>query len=140
MADTYNLQRFLDAQAGIYEQALAELQAGKKHSHWMWFVFPQLKGLGHSATAQLYGLSGLDEANAYITHAVLGPRLHACTNALLAGQSRSAREILGSPDDMKLCSCMTLFATLNQEPNVFSQVLEQFFDGHADPLTLARVG
>jgi uncharacterized protein (DUF1810 family) len=140
MADPYNLQRFVDAQAPTYEHALAELQAGKKQSHWMWFIFPQLAGLGHSTNAQLYGITGLDEANAFITHPILGPRLHACTNALLAWQSRSAREILGSPDDTKLCSCMTLFATLTHEPNVFSQVLEHFFNGHADPLTLARVG
>lgn len=140
MADIYNLQRFVDAQASTYDQALAELKAGKKQSHWMWFIFPQLKGLGHSATAQLYGISGLDEANAYITHPVLGPRLQACTNAILAWGERSARDILGSPDDTKLCSSMTLFATLTHEPNVFSQVLQHFFDGHADPHTLSRVG
>ncbi|MEK1942001.1 MAG: DUF1810 domain-containing protein [Pseudomonas sp.] len=140
MADKYNLQRFVDAQATTYEQALAELQAGRKQSHWMWFIFPQLKGLGHSDTAQRYGISGLDEANAYLTHPVLGPRLRVCTDAILAWGQRSARDIFGSPDDMKLCSCMTLFATLSHEPGLFSQVLEQFFDGHADPLTLARVG
>lgn len=140
MADIHNLQRFVDAQATTYEQALAELRAGKKQSHWMWFIFPQLQGLGHSANAQLYGICGLDEANAYVTHPILGPRLHACTHALLAWSARSAREIFGSPDDTKLCSCMTLFATLSHEPDVFSEVLDMFFDGHADPLTLARVG
>ncbi len=140
MADIHNLQRFVDAQASTYDQALAEIQAGQKRSHWMWFIFPQLKGLGHSANSEFYGISGLDEANAYITHPILGPRLHACTTALLAWPDRSARDILGSPDDTKLCSCMTLFATLTHEPNIFSQVLEHFFAGHADPLTLARVG
>src|SRR6218665_853066 len=139
MADIYNLQRFIDAQASTYDQALAELKAGKKQSHWMWFIFPQLKGLGHSATAQLYGISGLDEANAYITHPILGPRLPARTHAILAWGERSAREIFGSPDDAKLCSSMTLFTTLTHEPNVFSQVLHHFFDGHADPHTLSRV-
>jgi len=140
MTDPYNLQRFVDAQATTYDTALAELQAGKKRSHWMWFIFPQLKGLGHSDTAQRYGITSLVEANAYITHPVLGPRLKACTSAILAWTDRSARDIFGTPDDMKLCSCMTLFATLTHETTVFSQVLDQFFDGHADPLTLARVG
>ena len=84
MADKYNLQRFVDAQATTYEQALAELQAGRKQSHWMWFIFPQLRGLGHSDTAQRYGISGLDEANAYLSHPVLGPRLRGCTDAILA--------------------------------------------------------
>ncbi|GLK88002.1 DUF1810 domain-containing protein [Pseudomonas turukhanskensis] len=140
MADPYNLQRFVDAQASTYEHALAELEAGKKQSHWMWFIFPQLEGLGHSANAQRYGISGLDEANAYVTHPILGPRLHACAEALLAWSQRTAREIFGSPDDIKLCSSMTLFATLPPENNVFAQVLEHFFEGHADPLTLARVG
>ena len=140
MADPYNLQRFLDAQASTYERALAELEAGKKQSHWMWFIFPQLEGLGHSANAQRYGIRGLDEANAYVTHPILGPRLHACAEALLVWRHRTAREIFGSPDDIKLCASMTLFATLPPENNVFHQVLEHFFEGHADPLTLARVG
>ncbi|MEN0108694.1 MAG: DUF1810 domain-containing protein [Pseudomonas sp.] len=140
MADIHNLQRFVDAQAATYDQALAELQAGRKQSHWMWFIFPQLHGLGHSANAQHYGIAGLDEANAYVSHPILGPRLHACTTALLAWSQRSANEIFGTPDDTKLCSSMTLFATLAHEPNIFAQVLEVFFEGHADPLTLARVG
>src|SRR5690606_36748191 len=110
MPEPYDLQRFVDAQQSIYPQALAELRAGYKQSHWMWFVFPQIAGLGHSSMAQRYAIADLHEAQAYLQHPLLGPRLEECAQALLQHPDRTARQILGSPDDMKLRSSMTLFA------------------------------
>ena len=136
--DPHDLERFVAAQEGVYARALDELRDGAKQSHWMWFVFPQVRGLGSSAMAQRYAIAGLDEARAYLGHPVLGPRLVACARALLEVQGRSAREILGSPDDLKLRSSMTLFAQVSDDP-VFRQVLERYFDGDADPLTLSAV-
>jgi uncharacterized protein (DUF1810 family) len=137
VADPYNLQRFLDAQDGVFSVALAELFAGSKRSHWMWFVFPQLAGLGRSPTAQFYSIGGLDEARAYLDHPILGQRLRASVEALLpwAGR-RTAGQVLGELDALKLRSSLTLFDAV--EPNgPFAHGLEAFFGGERDPRTLA---
>jgi uncharacterized protein (DUF1810 family) len=139
MRDPYDLQRFVEAQAPVYERALAELRAGRKESHWMWFVFPQIAGLGHSAMAQHYAISDMNEARAYLEHELLGPRLHEYAQAMLLHSDRSARQILGSPDDVKLRSSMTLFTTVAPDQAIFRQVLDTFFDGEADPATLSRL-
>jgi len=138
MADPFNLQRFVDAQAGAYPRALAEIRAGAKRTHWMWFVFPQIAGLGFSPMAQAYAISGLDEARAYLAHPVLGPRLLECAAAALAVPGRSAREVFGTPDDLKFRSSMTLFAHASDAP-VFRAALDRYFDGAEDPLTVARL-
>ena len=136
---TFDLSRFTTAQAGVYQQALAELRAGDKRSHWMWFVFPQIAGLGASATAQRYAIASIDEARAYLADPVLGPRLIECASALLAVEGRSAEQILGFPDDLKLRSSMTLFARAAPEIEVFQQVLDHYYDGKPDPQTLNKV-
>lgn len=125
--DTWNLQRFVDAQRPVWDQALAELRAGRKHTHWMWFVFPQLEGLGNSAMARRYALRGRDEALAYLLHPLLGPRLEEATRALFAHQEHSAHDILGSPDDLKLRSCLTLFTALSPAGSLYQQALARFF-------------
>jgi uncharacterized protein (DUF1810 family) len=135
MDDPFGLQRFVDAQQGIYPQVRNELAAGCKRSHWMWFVFPQLKGLGRSATAQHYGIASRDEAQAYWTHPLLGPRLRECTELVLAVEGRSAHEIFGPPDDLKFRSCMTLFAAATGEP-LFGRALRKYFGGQGDEQTL----
>ena len=140
VADDHDLERFLTAQASTYDAALAELRAGRKRTHWMWFVFPQLRGLGRSETARFYGIASLAEARAYLDHEVLGTRLVQCAEALLPHEGKSAREIMGSPDDVKLRSSMTLFAAVAGEGSVFSEVLDRFFDGQPDPLTLGALG
>ena len=142
MPDQYKLQRFLDAQTDTYNHALDELKAGRKQTHWMWFVFPQLAGLGRSDTAQRYAISDLDEASAYAAHPVLGPRLEACAQALLGWRQRTAAQILGSPDDIKLRSSMTLFALAVPQNPVFTEVLKVFFSGEQDEgtLELAQAG
>lgn len=140
MPAPYALQRFVDAQQSQYQQALDELRAGRKRTHWMWFVFPQLQGLGHSAMAQRYAISGRDEALAYLQHPLLGARLRACTEAMLEHRSASAQRILGSPDDRKFHSCMTLFARTAPQPALFEEALRAFFDGRPDPASLARLG
>lgn len=129
------LQRFLDAQAPVIDTALSELRAGRKRSHWMWFVFPQLAALGRSGTAKFYGIGSLEEARRYLAHPVLGARLLACTEAVLAHAGRGAHAIFGSPDDLKFRSCMTLFGRADPEQAVFRRALDAFFDGE-DPLTL----
>jgi uncharacterized protein (DUF1810 family) len=137
VSDPYNLQRFLDAQDGVVETALAELRAGSKQSHWMWFVFPQLSSLGRSPTAQFYGIGSIDEARAYLTHPTLGARLRECVEALLpwAGR-RNPEQILGSIDAIKLRSTLTLFDQV--EPvSLFARGLEAFFAGKRDERTLA---
>jgi uncharacterized protein (DUF1810 family) len=131
-----DLDRFVSAQAGVYREALAELTAGRKRTHWMWFIFPQIAGLGSSPAAQRYAIASLDEARAYLAHPVLGPRLRECADALLAVEGKSAEEILGYPDDLKLRSSMTLFARAADDPDVFEAVLERYYDG-PDPRTLA---
>ena len=130
------LDRFVSAQASVYPSALAELAAGRKRTHWMWFIFPQIAGLGSSPAAQRYAIASLDEARAYLAHPVLGPRLRECARALLAVEGKSAEKILGYPDDLKLRSSMTLFARAADDPDVFEAVLERYYDG-PDPRTLA---
>ncbi len=134
---SFDLQRFVDAQAHVHERALAELQGGRKRSHWMWFVFPQIAGLGHSSMAQRYAIASLDEANAYLAHAVLGPRLRACTQAVLDLRGRDAYTIFGSPDDLKFHSSMTLF-DLVAPGDAFSVALEKYFVGKPDARTLQK--
>ncbi|WP_019949751.1 DUF1810 domain-containing protein [Hymenobacter aerophilus] len=131
------LQHFLDAQQSTYQTALTEIQNGRKRSHWMWFIFPQLKGLGFSETARFYGLDGATEAAAYLAHPVLGPRLVEICEALLQQPATDATRIFGSPDDLKLCSSMTLFGAVPGAPTVFGRVLERFYGGQSDPKTLA---
>lgn len=135
--DPHNLQRFVDAQDrdGTYEGALAELRAGHKTSHWMWFVFPQLAGLGTSAMAQTYAIGSLGEAVAYLDHPVLGPRLRQCARTLAAHSDLTARQILGEIDAVKLRSSMTLFARAAPEEEIFQQVLDRFYDGARDERT-----
>ncbi len=138
--DPYDLNRFILAQEKDYAPALAEIRSGRKRTHWMWYIFPQIDGLGFSQTARRYAIRGLDEARAYLEHPVLGPRLRECAEAVLAVQGRSAREIFGAPDDLKLRSCGTLFAEVSAEGSVFRRVLEEYFGGDADGRTLALLG
>ncbi|WP_150303625.1 DUF1810 domain-containing protein [Pseudomonas saliphila] len=140
MNDPFRLQRFVDAQEPLYERALAELRAGRKRSHWMWFIFPQISGLGRSDMAQRYAVSGLEEAQAYLKHPLLGPRLLECTQALLQHTGTPACTILGSPDDMKLRSSMTLFSAAAPQQDAFRLVLDGYFDGNADDHTLELLG
>lgn len=140
MADPHDLARYVDAQdaGGTYACALAELRAGRKQSHWMWFVFPQIAGLGLSPMAQRYAITSLHEARAYLAHPVLGPRLRACVAAMNAHEGRTAREILGSPDDMKFRSCLTLFAEATSDNADFRAALAKYY-GEPDPETLGRL-
>jgi len=136
MGDIFDLQRFVDAQNPLYGRVLSELAAGQKRSHWMWFVFPQIAGLGTSATAQHFALSGIEETNAYHTHRILGPRLLECTNLVMAIEDRTIHRIFGSPDDMKFRSSMTLFSHAATDDRIFDQALTKYFDGVGDPLTI----
>jgi uncharacterized protein (DUF1810 family) len=138
-ADPFDLQRFVAAQEPVMAAVMDELCAGRKRSHWMWFVFPQLATLGRTSTARHYGLSGLDEAAAYAAHPLLGPRLLACCELLLQVPRRSAHEILGSPDDLKLRSCATLFGLAAPAQPVYGNILARFYGGEPDPLTLAAL-
>ncbi|CAI8704224.1 MULTISPECIES: DUF1810 domain-containing protein [Pseudomonas] len=140
MADPFNLSRFVDAQEPVYERVMQELQAARKTSHWMWFIFPQLRGLGHSETAERYAISGAEEARAYLQHELLGPRLERCVATLLQHPDKSALQILGHPDELKLRSCLTLFARVAPEPLLFQRALTQFYDGKTDTRTLALLG
>jgi uncharacterized protein (DUF1810 family) len=137
--DPYDLRRFVDAQAGIYDTVIDELAAGRKRSHWMWFVFPQLRGLGSSPTAVRFGITSTDEARAYLAHDLLGPRLRECAGLVAGIDGRSAVEIFGRPDDMKLRSSMTLFARATEDNADFVAVLDKFYGGEEDPATLARL-
>ena len=139
-SDPFNLERFLQAQRGVHEQALAEIQDGQKSSHWMWFIFPQLDGLGSSPTAKRYAITSADEAKAYLREPVLGARLLQCAEATLQLQGLSAAEIFGYPDDMKLRSCATLFAHVSPPGSVFEKVLEKYFGRHPDEKTLQLLG
>ena len=130
------LDRFVQAQAASFDHALAELQSGHKRSHWMWFIFPQLAGLGASALSQRYAIQSLAEAEAYLQHPVLGRRLIECAEAVLAVEGRSALDIFGSPDDLKLRSCATLFAQVSPPGSVFERLLEKYFDARPDERTL----
>ena len=136
----FDLDRFVEAQEGMYEIALREIRAGKKHSHWMWFVFPQLKGLGKTGMSNLYGIDGVEEAMAYLAHPVLGARLREITEALLQQEQGSAEEIFGFPDVLKLRSCMTLFREAAEERALFQQVLDRFYQGKPDGRTLSMLG
>lgn len=138
--DPLDLTRFVHAQETIYAQALAEINAGQKRSHWMWFIFPQFAGLGTSATAQRFAIRWRGEAEAYLAHPVLGPRLIACAEAALAIQGRTARAVFGTPDDLKLRSCATLFAEVAPDGSVFQRLLEHYFDGRPDARTLMLLG
>ena len=140
MADPFNLSRFVQAQARNYGDAIAELRAGRKTSHWMWYVFPQIAGLGSSPMAQTYAIGSLAEARAYLAHPVLGARLRECVAAVLAVQGRSAHEIFGAPDDLKLRSSLTLFAAADPDEPLFRRALEAFFGGAPDPRTLELLG
>jgi uncharacterized protein (DUF1810 family) len=135
--DPHNLQRFLNAQAEDYQAALGELQRGQKESHWIWYIFPQVAGLGHSALAQEYAIRSSDEAAAYLNHEVLGARLQQCCEALLQHRGRKVKDIMGFPDDLKLRSSMTLFATVSGPNSFFRQVLNAFYAGEMDERTLA---
>lgn len=143
MADPHNLQRFLDAQAEVYEDVLAELRAGCKTSHWMWFIFPQCQGLGHSSTARHFAIASLAEALAYLEHSALGARLRECTKLVNHIQNKSIEQIFGSPDDLKFRSSMTLFLQASQpgssDYQLFTSALGKHFHGQPDPLTLSLI-
>ncbi|MFC4169744.1 DUF1810 domain-containing protein [Teichococcus aestuarii] len=139
MADPFDLDRFVQAQAPVIDQVRRELAAGQKRSHWMWFVFPQLRGLGHSGMAQRYGIASLAEARAYLAHPVLGSRLRDCAALMNAVPGRSAHDILGSPDDMKFQSSMTLFAQAAPAEPAFAAALDRFYGGARDARTLAAL-
>jgi len=136
MPDPFDLQRFVDAQGSEYQGVLAELRAGRKRSHWIWFIFPQLKGLGRSSTSEYYGISSLDEARAYLRHPILGPRLVECTGLVNRIEGSSVGDIFGFPDNLKFCSSMTLFARAADDPTPFTAALEKYFGGERDPRTL----
>jgi uncharacterized protein (DUF1810 family) len=134
--DRPDLNRFVLAQAGDYERAVSEIRSGQKRSHWMWYIFPQIDGLGFSPTAKHYAIRSLSEAQAYLDHPVLGPRLVECADAVMSLEGRSAGQIFGSPDDLKLRSCATLFATVSQPGSVFDRLLQKYFEGKRDDRTI----
>ncbi|GGC12755.1 DUF1810 domain-containing protein [Dyadobacter sediminis] len=134
-----NLNRFLEAQNRDYSQALSEMKSGRKRSHWIWYIFPQIHGLGFSSTSEFYAITDLNEANDYLQHPVLGSRLIEITKAVLAHNGKTANQIMGSPDDLKLKSCMTLFGLLENTNPVFQQVLDKYFNGMQDQKTLAII-
>ena len=136
MDDPHNLQRFVDAQAPVYAQVFSELRSGHKRSHWMWFIFPQVEGLGSSTLARRFAISHLEEAKAYLKHPVLGPRLRECTGLVNLAQGRSIDQIFGHPDDLKFRSSMTLFAEATSDNEIFNEALRKYFGGEADASTL----
>jgi uncharacterized protein (DUF1810 family) len=136
MDDPFDLDRFVRAQAQTYVQALSELERGRKESHWMWWIFPQIDGLGSSPTSRAYSIKSEDEARAYLDHPILGPRLIQCAEAVLAIDGKTPTSILGSPDDMKLKSSATLFAYISAPGSVFERILDKFYDGERDAATL----
>jgi len=138
VADPYNLERFVQAQASNYHDAIAELRTGKKRTHWMWYIFPQLEGLGNSAMAHRYSIKSEAEARAYLNHETLGPRLIECASAVANTTGKSAHDIFGSPDEMKLHSSATLFAHVSDNP-VFQEILDKYFDGKPDKKTLELI-
>lgn len=140
LADPFNLQRFVDAQSPVYPQVHAELTAGTKRSHWMWFIFPQIAGLGSSPTARRFAIESMDEATAYLAHPVLGPRLRECTELVLTHPHRSAADIFSFPDDLKFHSSLTLFAVADPDTPLFRSALQTFFSGERDEATLDRLG
>jgi len=138
-SDPFDLQRFVDAQNSIYDEVCAELRDGRKRGHWIWFVFPQLRGLGSSHMATVFGISSRQEAVAYLDHPVLGPRLRECTRLVNLVQGRAIGQIFGYPDDLKFRSSMTLFASVSSDSQVFEDALQKYFGGESDPLTLKRL-
>ncbi len=139
MKDPFNLQRFVEAQASIFEHARDELKRGSKSSHWMWFIFPQIEGLGRTAASRRYAISSLDEARAYLEHPILGSRLRECTSIVTQTEGRTARQIFGDPDDLKFRSSMTLFAHAAPDEPVFREALAKYYDSKPDPLTVERL-
>ncbi len=139
MSDAYDLQRFVEAQQPVYPRVVSELRAGRKQSHWMWFIFPQIAGLGHSAMAQRYAVRSRAEAVAYLAHPVLGPRLRECTRLVNAVEGKDIHAILGSPDDMKFKSSMTLFAKVASDNADFVAALQKYYNGEFDSATIARL-
>ena len=137
--DPYDLQRFIEAQNSCFERVCGELREGRKQSHWMWFIFPQLQGLGRSPMAIRYAISSKQEAQAYLDHSILGPRLRHCTELVLSVEGRSIQHILGTPDDLKFRSSMTLFMTAASENTLFKAALEKYFAGEPDRLTIQRL-
>jgi uncharacterized protein (DUF1810 family) len=135
--DSHNLQRFIDAQENTYQQALSELRRGKKQTHWIWYIFPQVAGLGSSSMAERYAIKSSAEAVAYAEHDILGARLRECTQALLAHEGRDIDDIMGFPDNLKLKSSMTLFAAISPPGSIFETVLDQFFGGQSDEKTVS---
>ena len=138
--DPHDLDRFVIAQDGAYDQALAEIRAARKRSHWMWYIFPQYDGLGFSSTSSRYAIKSLAEAEAYLGHPVLGPRLVECVEAAIQVEGRTASEIFGSPDDLKLRSCATLFSRVSPAGSVFERLLDKYFRGQPDEKTLRLLG
>ena len=134
--DPFDLSRFISAQASVYESALAELRGGRKQTHWMWFIFPQIQGLGNSTMAIRYAIKSREEARQYLAHPILGKRLYECADAVLAVEGRSVSDIFGYPDDLKLKSSMTLFSSVAEPGSVFSRILEKYFQGQSDLNTL----
>jgi len=134
--DPFNLSRFIDAQEDVYTDVLDELKRGKKTGHWMWFIFPQMEGLGHSPMSERFSISCINEAKVYIEHPVLGPRLLECVALVMKVEGRSAEQIFGYPDDLKFRSCMTLFSIVDEADSIYQCALDRFFDGKPDPKTL----
>ena len=139
MNDLYNLQRFVDAQKPVFEQVCSELREGCKKSHWMWFIFPQIKGLGHSETARTFAISSREEAQAYLNHPILGPRLRECSRLVTLVEGRSARQIFGSIDALKFRSSMTIFASVTSDNGAFTEALQKYFGGDVDSLTVEKL-
>jgi len=139
MSDPYNLHRFVEAQERVFDRVVGELKSGLKRSHWMWFIFPQIRGLGSSPMAQIYAISSLDEAKAYLQHPILGERLRECVRLVNNVEGRTRHEIFGSPDDMKFHSSMTLFALANPQEPLFAAALEKYCDGVTDSATIDRL-
>ncbi len=138
--DPYDLARFVRAQKNDYERALSEIRSGRKRTHWMWYIFPQIDGLAFSATSQYYSIKSIAEAKAYLEHPILGPRLRECAEAAVQVEDRSATEIFGSPDDLKLRSCATLFACVSPGDSVFDRLLQKYYRGERDGKTLQLLG
>jgi uncharacterized protein (DUF1810 family) len=139
LTDPFDLQRFVTAQDAVYEQVCAELRGGRKEGHWIWFIFPQMRGLGSSAMANAFGIASREEAAAYLKHAVLGPRLRECTRLVNLVEGRSIERIFGYPDDLKFRSSMTLFASVASDKQVFEDALRKYFSGEMDRLTLEKL-
>jgi uncharacterized protein (DUF1810 family) len=139
-SDPYLLGRFLPAQEDDYQAALSEITSGRKRSHWMWYIFPQIDGLAFSSTSKHFSIKSLDEARAYLDHPILGPRLRECAEAVVRLEGKTAREVFGSPDDLKLRSCATLFACVSPPGSVFERLLARYYQGRRDEKTLQLLG